>query len=328
MNALGNKRLVICGCNRVAVAAATTLATHDLPPFSTLFIQGPSGSGKTHILRAIEAMHRAIQPQATRMLLNAGELMRWPNKVNEDELHGIDLLLIDDLDVVAKSGITQENLVHIIDTIERLAKGRVAMTSSLTTRDLSGISPRLMSRLYAAAGVDIGRPDEAMRADMLRAELEQWQEVRISGSLIASLAERLPSDGHIIAGAAKRIALHVQATGLEPDESVVLAMLHNSINLTPRIAVSLIQTHTAKHFHIPAREMTSDRRAREVARPRQVSMYLCKLLTPKSLPDIGNLHGGRDHTTVIHAVKQIEKLRAVDGDLDSSIRVIERELTH
>jgi chromosomal replication initiator protein len=128
-------------------------------------------------------------------------------------------------------------------------------------------------------------------------------------------------------GALNRIGAYAMMTGREIDVAFVEEVLANVLRANQRrISIDEIQTQVAEHYRIRKAEMTSARRAREVARPRQVAMYLSKQLTPKSLPDIGRRFGGRDHTTVIHAVRQIEKLRASDAELDADIRLLTRQL--
>lgn len=330
-HAIGSKQLVITDRNRIAATAATTLATSPRAPFNTLLVTGGGGTGKTHLLRSVEAMHRALHPDGNRIFINAGELVRWPDVMDDAAFAGADLVLVDDIDLLAAQQAAQEALLAVIDTVERLALGRVAMTSSVPAHELAAgrnMMPRLLSRLYAAAGADLQQPDFDMRVAIIRAELGQWRDIEIGDVLVDYMARNLPADGHIIAGATKRVALQAQIAGTEPSVAETYEILRESFNARKRIPVAAIQARTSAHFHIPLGEMTSQRRAREVARPRQVSMFLSKLLTPKSLPDIGRLHGGRDHTTVIHAIRQIEKLRIDDAELDTSIRLLERELTH
>ena len=145
--------------------------------------------------------------------------------------------------------------------------------------------------------------------------------------VVEFLARRLTSSIRELEGALNRIAAYAMMTGRTIDVPFVEEVLANVLRANQRrISIDEIQTQVAEHYRIRKAEMTSARRAREVARPRQVAMYLSKQLTPKSLPDIGRRFGGRDHTTVIHAVKQIERLRACDSELDADIRLLTRQL--
>jgi chromosomal replication initiator protein len=331
MNALSTKRFVIGESNRVAINAGVTLGTAEDCAFEALLIQGPGGSGKTHLLRTIETMHRTAHPEAKRKFVNAGEMMRWPVDDYEAELLDVDLLLIDDVDLVARHKTAGETLSLVMDTVQRLALGRIAMTTTYAMRDLAmhpSVGTRLLSRLHGAAGADMDRPNIEMRADMIRSTLEAWPDLNIGEAIIDSMALALPPDGHVITGAARRVALHAITTGEAPLREDVMRMLASSISIMPTIAIATIQERTAAHFHIRESEMRSARRGREVARPRQVAMYLSKHLTPKSLPDIGRRFGNRDHTTVIHAVRTIDRLRSTDPELDADVRIIERQLTH
>ena len=151
--------------------------------------------------------------------------------------------------------------------------------------------------------------------------------IEMPRGVVEFLARRISSSIRELEGALNRIAAYAMMTGRAIDVAFVEEVLANVLRANQRrISIDEIQTQVAEHYRIRKAEMTSARRAREVARPRQVAMYLSKQLTPKSLPDIGRRFGGRDHTTVIHAVKQIERLRAADSELDADIRLLTRQL--
>jgi chromosomal replication initiator protein len=149
----------------------------------------------------------------------------------------------------------------------------------------------------------------------------------LAPQIVAFIARKLGGNGHLLTGAVNRLGLYaVSFPGQEIDEIVVDSELGELLRAVPRVSVAEIQGRVAQYFGIPVREMTSARRGREVARPRQVAMYLSKQLTPKSLPDIGRRFGGRDHTTVIHGIRQVERLRETDCDIDRAVLSLTREL--
>ena len=169
--------------------------------------------------------------------------------------------------------------------------------------------------------------DLELRYNILLAKLALLPGISMADNVVDFLARRLTNSIRELEGALNRIGAYALMTGRAIDLAFVEEVLANVLRANQRrISIDEIQTRVADHYCIRKAEMVSARRAREVARPRQVAMYLSKQLTPKSLPDIGRRFGGRDHTTVIHAVKQIEKLRASDPDIDAAIRLLTRQL--
>jgi chromosomal replication initiator protein len=204
---------------------------------------------------------------------------------------------------------------------------RLVITSDRAPQDLDGIAPRILSRLSWGLVADINSADFELRYNIIVAKLALLPAVEMPRTVIEFLARRVTSSVRELEGALNRIAAYAMMTGREIDVAFVEEVLANVLRANQRrISIDEIQTQVAEHYRIRKAEMTSARRAREVARPRQVAMYLSKQLTPKSLPDIGRRFGGRDHTTVIHAVRQIEKLRASDSELDADIRLLTRQL--
>jgi hypothetical protein len=178
------------------------------------------------------------------------------------------------------------------------------ITSDRAPQDLDGIAPRILSRLSWGLVADINSADFELRYNIIVAKLAALPAVEMPRNVVDFLARRVTSSVRELEGALNRIAAYAMMTGREIDVAFVEEVLANVLRANQRrISIDEIQTQVAEHYRIRKAEMTSARRAREVARPRQVAMYLSKQLTPKSLPDIGRRFGGRDHTTVIHAVK-------------------------
>jgi chromosomal replication initiator protein len=325
---------VVGKANEVAATAARTLASADSVNFNPLFIHGGTGRGKTHLLHAIGQAFLAKSPSGRVVSMSAEKFMvEFVRAIRENDtigfkgrLRSADLLLIDDVQFIAGKDSTQEEFFHTMNEIITAGR-RLVITSDRAPQDLDGIAPRILSRLSWGLVADINAADYELRLNIVEAKLSVLTGVEMPRAVVEFLARRLTASIRELEGALNRIAAYAMMTGRTIDVTFVEEVLANVLRANQRrISVDEIQTQVAEHYRIRKAEMTSARRAREVARPRQVAMYLSKQLTPKSLPDIGRRFGGRDHTTVIHAVKQIERLRASDAELDADIRLLTRQL--
>ncbi len=320
--------------NEVAFNAAHTLATADKVAFNPLFIHGGTGRGKTHLLHAIGHEYHRLHPRAKIIYMSAEKFMVEfvaALRANEtiqfkQQLRSADLLMIDDVQFIAGKELTQEEFFHTMNEIISAGR-RLAISSDRAPQDLDGIEPRILSRLSWGLVADINAADLELRLNIITKKLEQLPGVAVPEDVVMFLAKRISSNVRELEGALNRIAAYATMQNRPIDLDFVGEVLANILRANQRrISIDEIQTRVSDHYRIRKAEMTSARRAREVARPRQVAMYLSKQLTPRSLPEIGRRFGGRDHTTVIHAVRQIEKLRAMDPELDSDIRLLTRQL--
>ncbi|MGF1550475.1 MAG: chromosomal replication initiator protein DnaA [Sphingomonadaceae bacterium] len=325
---------VVGKANEVAFNAARTLATADDVAFNPLFIHGGTGRGKTHLLHAIGHEFRARRPRAKVVYMSAEKFMVEfiaALRANETiefkhQLRSADLLMIDDVQFIAGKDSTQEEFFHTMNEIISAGR-RLAISSDRAPQDLDGIEPRILSRLSWGLVADINPADLELRLNIIMKKLEALPHAKVPPDVVMFLAKRIQSNVRELEGALTRIAAYASISGREIDIDFTNEVLASMLRANQRrISIDEIQTRVADHFRIRKAEMTSARRAREVARPRQVAMYLSKQLTPRSLPEIGRRFGGRDHTTVIHAVRQIEKLRAADPELDADIRLLTRQL--
>jgi len=327
---------IVGKANEVAATAARTVALggKDTPEFNPLFIHGGTGRGKTHLLHALGHAFLTRNPGARVVSMSAEKFMvEFIRALKENDtigfkqrLRSADLLLIDDVQFIAGKDSTQEEFFHTMNEIITAGR-RLVITSDRAPQDLDGIAPRILSRLSWGLVADINSADYELRFNIIVSKLEALPGVEMPRPVIDFLARRVTSSIRELEGALNRIGAYAMMTGRAIDVAFVEEVLANVLRANQRrISIDEIQTQVAEHYRIRKAEMTSARRAREVARPRQVAMYLSKQLTPKSLPDIGRRFGGRDHTTVIHAVRQIEKLRASDAELDADIRLLTRQL--
>ena len=325
---------VVGKANEVAATAARTLAESDTVTFNPLFVHGGTGRGKTHLLHAIGQRFLELRPDALVVSMSAEKFMvEFVRAIRENDtigfkgrLRSADLLLIDDVQFIAGKESTQEEFFHTMNEIITAGR-RLVITSDRAPQDLDGIAPRILSRLSWGLVADINQADLELRYNIIVTKLAMLPGVSMPVDVVQFLAKRLTASIRELEGALNRIAAYAMMTGRAIDVPFVEEVLANVLRANQRrISIDEIQTQVAEHYRIRKAEMTSARRAREVARPRQVAMYLSKQLTPKSLPDIGRRFGGRDHTTVIHAVRQIEKLRAMDPEIDAAIRLLTRQL--
>ncbi|MGQ0589187.1 MAG: chromosomal replication initiator protein DnaA [Sphingosinicella sp.] len=328
------ENFVVGKANEVAFNAARTLAIADKVAFNPLFIHGGTGRGKTHLLHAIGHEFHRLRPRAKIIYMSAEKFMVEfvaALRANEtirfkQQLRSADLLMIDDVQFIAGKESTQEEFFHTMNEIISAGR-RLAISSDRAPQDLDGIEPRILSRLSWGLVADINAADLELRLSIIQKKLEQLPDVSVPEDVVMFLAKRISSNVRELEGALNRIAAYAAMQNRTIDLEFVGEVLANILRANQRrISIDEIQTRVSDHYRIRKAEMTSARRAREVARPRQVAMYLSKQLTPRSLPEIGRRFGGRDHTTVIHAVRQIEKLRAQDPELDSDIRLLTRQL--
>jgi chromosomal replication initiator protein len=328
------ENFVVGKANEVAFNAARTLSAADTVVFNPLFIHGGTGRGKTHLLHAIGHEFHRLRPRAKIIYMSAEKFMVEfvaALRANEtiqfkQQLRSADLLMIDDVQFIAGKESTQEEFFHTMNEIIS-AGSRLVISSDRAPQDLDGIEPRILSRLSWGLVADINQADLELRFNIITKKLEALPDVHVPDDVVMFLARRISSNVRELEGALNRIAAYASMQNRTIDLEFVGEVLASTLRANQRrISIDEIQTRVSDHYRIRKAEMTSARRAREVARPRQVAMYLSKQLTPRSLPEIGRRFGGRDHTTVIHAVKQIEKLRAQDPELDSDIRLLTRQL--
>jgi chromosomal replication initiator protein len=328
------ENFVVGKANEVAYSAACTLATADKVAFNPLFLHGGTGRGKTHLLHAMGHEYHRLHPRAKIIYmsaerftveflaaLRANETIRF-----KQQLRSADLLMIDDVQFIAGKESTQEEFFHTMNEIISAGR-RFVISSDRAPQDLDGLEPRILSRLSWGLVADINAPDLELRLNIIIKKLETLPDVKVPEEVVNFLAKRISSNVRELEGALNRIAAYASMQNRPIDLDFVGEVLASTLRANQRrISIDEIQSRVSEHYRIRKAEMTSARRAREVARPRQVAMYLSKQLTPRSLPEIGRRFGGRDHTTVIHAVRQIEKLRAQDAELDADIRLLTRQL--
>jgi chromosomal replication initiator protein len=325
--------------NEFAFAVARRVATWADGHFNPVVFHGPYGFGKTHLLNALawEAIRNA--PDKRVVYLSAERftttfvkaLQDRQTAAFKDELRNADLLLIDDVHFVAGKTSTQEELFHTLIALVEDGR-RVVMTADRSPAEISEMDPRLRSHLQAGLVCGIEPADRHLRLGILERKLATLaQQGRFHpaarAEVLQFLADRFTDSVRELEGALNTLVARVGAdvARLSLDEAQAILRPHLSCN-ERKVTVDMIQKTVAEHYALKQADLISERRARAVARPRQVAMWLAKQITTRSLPDIGRRFGGRDHTTVLHAVRRIEALKADDPVLARDVDQLLRKL--
>jgi chromosomal replication initiator protein len=327
--------------NRLAHAAAQEVAGAFSTPqqlFNPLFVHGSVGLGKTHLLHAISWDVKQRKPEAQVLYLTAERFMSGfvqalrarDALAFKDKLRKIDILLIDDMEFLQGPTIQQE-FCHTLNSL--IDGGRqVVVAADRAPTQLDKLDMRMRSRLGGGLVAEIGIMDYELRHKILskRAQ-EACSETRglaISDTVLAFLAERLTESGRELEGAIHRLRASYQLTDeqvtIEIAEQIVRDLMRGAE--PRRVRIDDILRTVSKHYGVNRGDLLSGRRNRSIVRPRQIGMYLAKLLTSRSLPEIGRRFGNRDHTTVLHAIRKIEQLMNDDNQLREEIELLKRLL--
>ena len=320
--------------NALAHAAARRVVESSAVPFNPLFIYGGVGLGKTHLMHAIAWMIGDQSPEKQVMYLSAEKFMyQFVKALRNNEtmafkefFRSVDVLMIDDIQFIAGKESTQEEFFHTFNALVDQNK-QIIISADKAPSDLTGVDERLRSRLAWGLVADIQPSTYELRLGIVQAKRDQL-EANIPDSVLEFLALKVTSNIRELEGALNRIVAHADVSKneitLESTQEVLQDLLRSHDR---RITIDEIQRKVAEHYNIRLSDMHSARRARQVARPRQVAMYLAKQLTARSLPEIGRKFGGRDHTTVMHAVRKIEELSNDDASFAQDIEILRRALT-
>jgi chromosomal replication initiator protein len=319
--------------NEFAYAAARRVAEAATVPFNPLFLYGGVGLGKTHLMHAIAWHIRQSDPSRTVIYLSAEKFMyrfiralRDHNTVDfKDQFRSVDVLMIDDVQFISGKDSTQEEFFHTFNAL--VDQGRqIVISSDKSPSELEGVEERLKSRLNCGLVADIHATTYELRLGILQAKAEQVG-VQVSPKVMEFLAHKITANVRELEGALNRVIAHAQLVGRHISLETTQEVLHDLLKANDRrVTIEEIQKRVAAHFNIRISDMHSARRARSVARPRQVAMYLAKQLTSRSLPEIGRKFGGRDHTTVMHAVRKVDELKEHDSTFAEDVELLRRML--
>ncbi len=319
--------------NEFAYAAARRVADAVKVSFNPLFLYSGVGLGKTHLMHAIawhirqrERTRRVIYLSAEKFMYRFIRALREHNTVDfKEQFRSVDVLMIDDMQFISGKESTQEEFFHTFNTL--VDQGRqIVLSADKSPSDLEGIQERLKSRLNNGLVADIHATTYELRLGILQSKAERLG-LPVHRKVMEFVAHRITSNVRELEGALNRVVAHAQLIGREINVETAQEVLHDLLRANDRrITIDDIQKQVASHYNIRIADMSSARRARAVARPRQVAMYLAKQLTSRSLPEIGRKFGGRDHTTVMHAVRKVEELRAQDAAFAEDLELLRRIL--
>ncbi len=319
--------------NEFAYAAARRVAEAAIVPFNPLFLYGGVGLGKTHLMHAIAWSIRNENPRRNVIYLSAEKFMyrfiralREQNTVDfKDQFRSVDVLMIDDVQFIAGKDSTQEEFFHTFNALVDQRR-QIVLSADKSPSNLEGIEERLKSRLNCGLVADIHATTYELRLGILQSKADQLG-IDVQGNVLEFLAHKITSNVRELEGALNRIVAHAELVGRETTLETTQEVLHDLLRANDRrVTIEEIQKRVAEHFNIRTSDMHSARRARSVARPRQVAMYLAKQLTSRSLPEIGRKFGGRDHTTVMHAVRKVDELREYDAGFAEDVDLLRRML--
>ncbi len=319
--------------NELAYAAAVRVAEAETVPFNPLYLAGGAGLGKTHLMHAI-AYHmqkkfperRIAYLSAERFMYEFVRALRDKNVMPfKEQLRSVDVLMVDDVQFIAGKESTQEEFFHTFNALIDQNR-QIVISGDRSPSDLDHMEERMRSRLGWGLVADIHATDYELRLGILQSKGEQLS-AKVPQQVLEFLAHRITSNVRELEGGLNRVLAYSNLVGrpitLETTQDVLKDLLRANDR---RVSIEDIQKRVAEHFNLRLGDMHSPRRARAVARPRQVAMYLCKQLTTRSLPEIGRKFGGRDHTTVMHAVRKIDELKREDSALAEDIELLKRSL--
>jgi chromosomal replication initiator protein len=319
--------------NRMARAAAMHVANVPGQLYNPLFIYGGVGLGKTHLMHAVGNQLLVNRPDAKVLYIHAeqfvSDVVKAYQRKTFDEFkqyyHSLDLLLIDDVQFFANKDRTQEEFFNAFEAL-LTKKSHIVMTSDTYPKGLTDIHERLVSRFDSGLTVAIEPPELEMRVAILIAKARN-EGAEMPEEVAFFVAKNVRSNVRELEGALRKILAYSRFN--QKDVSIQLARdaLRDLLSIQNRqISVENIQKTVADYYKIKVADMYSKKRPASIARPRQIAMYLAKELTQKSLPEIGELFGGRDHTTVLHAVRKISAERQTLSDLNQQLHVLEQTL--
>jgi chromosomal replication initiator protein len=319
--------------NQLARAAAIQVANNPGSSYNPLFLYGGVGLGKTHLIHAIGNQILVDNPNVKIRYIHAEQYVRdvvtaYQRKGFDDfkrYYHSLDLLLIDDIQFFGGKSRTQEEFFYAFEALIA-AKKQIIITSDTYPKEITGMDDRLISRFDSGLTVAVEPPELEMRvAILLKKALQEG--ASLSDDVAFFVAKHLRSNVRELEGALRKILAYSRFHGKDITIDVVKDALKDLLSVQNRqISVENIQKTVADFFNIKVADMYSKKRPANIARPRQIAMYLAKELTQKSLPEIGELFGGRDHTTVLHAVRKIAADRSKNAECNHELHVLEQTL--
>jgi len=324
--------------NELAHAAARRVAEAGPVTFNPLFLYGGVGLGKTHLMHAIAHELQSRRPDLRVLYLSAEQFMyRFVQALREKQVmdfkslfRSVDILMVDDVQFIAGKDSTQEEFFHTFNALVDQNK-QIVISADRAPGEIKGLEERIKSRLQCGLIVDLHPTDYELRLGILQQKAEafhaQYKGLKIAPGVLEFLAHRISTNVRVLEGALTRLFAFASLVGREITLDLTQDCLADILRASDRkLTIEEIQRRVAEHYNIRLSDMIGPKRLRNIARPRQIAMYLSKTLTSRSLPDIGRRFGGRDHTTVMHGVRKIEELIATDSQLADDLQMLRRAL--
>jgi len=324
--------------NELAHAAARRVAEGGPVGFNPLFLYGGVGLGKTHLMHAIAWELRARHPELQVLYLSAEQFMYSFVQALRDKqmldfkqlFRSVDVLMVDDVQFIAGKNSTQEEFFHTFNALVDQNK-QIVLSADKDPGEIAGIEERIRSRMQSGLIVDLHPTDYELRLGVLQQRLGKFQDenkdVVMDDGVLEFLARRISASVRVLEGALMRLFAFASLVGRDITLDLTKDCLADILRSSDRkVTVEEIQRKVSEHYNIRLSDILGPRRVRNIARPRQVAMYLSKQLTSRSLPEIGRRFGNRDHTTVMHGVKRIEALKATDHQMAEDVELLRRAL--
>ena len=324
-------------CNKLAYEASLKV-TENLNNYNPLYIYGGVGMGKTHLLNSIglelKKTNKVLFISAERFMYQFVKSIKSNDMVKfKEHFRNTDILLIDDIQFMNGKEAMQEEFFHTFNAL--IDKGsQIIMSADRPPNKLSRIQERIKSRFSGGLVVDIQKPDYELRKKIVEKKIEELSnlypdQIKISKDIQDFISNEITSNVRELVGAINRTISFSRIYNKAPNLAETKIVLKDLLNLSEnKVTIDLIQTLVCKFFKISKNEMLSSRRSRYLVRPRQTAIYLTKILTSKSLPEIGREFSNRDHTTIIHSVKTIEKLKEKDSEMVDNINKLKNQILY
>jgi chromosomal replication initiator protein len=324
--------------NELAHAAARRVAEGGPVTFNPLFLYGGVGLGKTHLMHAIAHELQARRPDLRVLYLSAEQFMyRFVQALRDRQVmdfkelfRSVDVLMVDDVQFIAGKDSTQEEFFHTFNALVDANK-QIVISADRAPGEIKDLEDRIKSRLQCGLVVDLHPTDYELRLGILQQKVDfyrsQYRGLVLADGVLEFLAHRITTNVRVLEGALTRLFAFASLVGREITLDLAQDCLADILRSSDRkLSIEEIQRKVAEHYNIRLSDMIGPKRLRNIARPRQVAMYLSKQLTPRSLPEIGRRFGGRDHTTIMHGVRKIEELMTTDSQLADDLQLLRRLL--
>ncbi|MBQ9335261.1 MAG: chromosomal replication initiator protein DnaA [Alphaproteobacteria bacterium] len=327
------KNFIVGKPNEFAYAAAMRVAESDTPAFNPLFLYGGVGLGKTHLMHAIAWHIKESHPEKSFIYLSAEKFMylfikslRYKDAMSFKEMfRNVDVLMIDDVQFIGGKDTTQEEFFHTFNELVDNNR-QIILSADKSPSDLDGMEERLRSRLGWGLVADIHPTNYELRLGILQSKAKKHK-VKIPNEVLEFLSMKITSNIRELEGALNRVVAHATLVGKTITIDMASDVLRDLLRSNEKyITMDLIQRKVCEFYNIKLSDLTSAKRQKAIATARHVAMYLAKQLTTKSLPDIGRNFGGKDHSTVIHAVKKVKENIAKDREFATNLEILTKSI--